>query len=145
MRLDSLGTLMKIDLSKSTKRARLWLLTSILALASLVSFSASPPGTKGVVLIWDNTAPKPDAWFAYYTTNVTLPTNQWPLLAVITNPVPINGGAQLAYTNYLVPGAYFFTMTASNFWGSSPFSGAVGVPQPLPQPLLLNLGVSPGQ
>lgn len=98
-----------------------------------------------MVLIWDNATPKPDVWFAYYTTNVTLPTNQWPLLAVITNPVPINGGAQLAYTNYLVPGAYFFTMTASNFWGSSPFSGAVGVPQPLPQPLLLNLGVSPGQ
>lgn len=98
-----------------------------------------------MVLIWDNATPKPDVWFAYYTTNVTLPTNQWPLLAVITNPVPINGGAQLAYTNYLVPGAYFFTMTASNFWGSSPFSGAVGVPQPLPQPLSLNLGVSPGQ
>lgn len=145
MRLDSLGTLMKIDLSKSTKRAQLWLLTSILALASLVSFSAGPPGTKGFYLYWDRPAVQPDAWFVYYTTNASLPVTSWTVLAVLTNPPSINGGAQLVHTNYLPPAAYFFTLSASNFWGNTFFSGAVGTPQALPQPLLLNLGVAPGQ
>ena len=132
--------------SSPMKLARLAIAFGMSALC-LMCMAAGPAGTRAVVLTWDNpgTNAGPLTYFAYYTTNAALPATNWPLLSVITNPVSINGGAQLAYTNYLVPGAYFFTMTASNFWGLSSFSGAVGTPQALPQPLLLNLGLSLGQ
>lgn len=136
---------MKIGLSKSTKRVRLWVLTSILALVAAFSFAAAPPGTKGFYLYWDKPAALPDAWFVYYTTNATLPVTNWTLLAALTNPPSINGGAQLVHTNYLPPAAYFFTLSASNFWGNPFFSNAVSLPQPLPQPLLLNLGIGSAQ
>jgi len=110
-----------------------------LGLAGLVQ-GATAAGTAtnavNVTFVWD--APANQSYTGlvyriYSSTNVALPTNSWPLLAVVTNPVPINAGAQLSYSVPLVPGAYFFTMTSSNFWGASFFSEAAATPPPVPQ------------
>lgn len=97
--------------------------------------------TVSIALIWDNPGPSYTGlvYRVYYTTNIASPTNQWPLLATIPNPSLINGGAQLAWTNAMTPGAYFFTMTSSNLWGTSFFSQAAATP-PAP-PLLNNLNI----
>lgn len=83
----------------------------------------------------------------YYTTTVTTPTNQWPLLKVFTNVVQV--GTKLYSTNTLPlsPGNYFFTLTASNTWYGvsveSFFSlAATNVPPP---PVLNNLLLLPPQ
>lgn len=97
--------------------------------------------TANIALIWDNPGPGYSGlvYRVYYTTNIAVPTNQWPLLATITNATPINGGAQLSWTNSMTPGVYFFTMTSSNLWGTSFFSQAAATP-PAP-PLLNNLNI----
>lgn len=94
-----------------------------------------------IALVWDNPGPVSTSlvYRVYYTTNIASPTNQWPLLATIPNPTPINGGAQLSWTNAMPPGAYFFTMTSSNLWGTSFFSQAAATP-PAP-PILNNLSI----
>lgn len=83
----------------------------------------------------------------YYTTTVTTPTNQWPLLKVFTNVVQV--GTKLYSTNTLplAPGNYFFTLTASNTWYGVPVESffslaATNVPPP---PVLNNLLLLPPQ
>ena len=71
----------------------------------------------------------------YGTTNLSLSMSNWPMISVVTNPIPTNNGAQLFFSIPIVPGAWFFTMTASNFWGESPFSNVAPTP---PVPALLN-------
>ena len=118
------------------------LTTLCLMLCALPARAAAPTNTVPIVLAWDNPTNSSLVYRIYFTTNVATPTNQWPLLATVTNPVVLNGGASLAWTNYLVPGTYFFTMTSSNLWGTSFFSAAASSP-PAP-PLLNNLSLLPG-
>jgi len=80
---------------------------------------AAGPTQPTITFAWD--APSNQAWTGltyriYYTTSLATPTNQWPLLTVVTNAVQV--GNQLYSTNTLplAPGNYFFTMTASNSW-----------------------------
>jgi len=87
-------------------------------------------------------------WRAYWSTSLTVPTNQWPLFSVLTNPV-VNGSL-FAWTNTtgVPPGTYFFTMTGSNFWtGETFFSDAAitgGSPGVIPSPVQ-NFTVLPAQ
>lgn len=120
--------------------------SALLLMLGLAARAAAPTNTVPIALVWDDPGPTQTGlvYRVYWTTNITTPTNQWPLLALVTNPVSINSGKQLAYTNSFVPGVYFFTMTASNIWGAgSFFSSAAATPPPPPQ--LFNLGLLPGQ
>jgi hypothetical protein len=123
-------------------------LALVLLFAAFFGIGATPTNTVPIVLVWDNPGPQfafPSTitYRVYWTTNIATPTNQWPLLATVTNPVSINSGTQLAWTNAMVPGVYFFTMTSSNLWGTTPFCAAAMSPPPAP--LLNNLGLLPGQ
>jgi hypothetical protein len=111
-----------------------------LALWGLIALNAAT--TKPVTFIWTppptNGTPMsvPDIYKLYYTTNVGQPLTNWVVLAVIP-------GDQTNYHTAMVPGAYFFTMTASNFWGESPFSNLAGTPPALDQGGS-GFGVKPG-
>lgn len=68
-------------------------------------------------------------WFNIYgTTNLDLPVEQWPF---ITNVVGTNLFANLS----VVPGANFFVMTASNFWGESSITSNITSTPSLPLPM----------
>ena len=100
-----------------------------------------------VVLIWDNptnVSYTNITYRVYSTTNPTLPTNQWAQVIVPTTSIAVlNSGKQLAWTNSYVPNQYYFTMTAANLWGESPFSGVAVTPPPAPTPS--TLGIMAGQ
>lgn len=83
----------------------------------------------------------------YYTTNVTTPTNQWPLLKVLTNVVQVGNKLYSTNTLPLTPGNYFFTLTASNLWygvGLESFFSQAATNKP-PPPVLNNLLLLPPQ
>ena len=63
-----------------------------------------------------------------YTTNLAIPTNQWPALAVISN-CPPNSTNSFIWSN-VPPADYFFSAAWTNsFWKvQSFFSGAVTTP-----------------
>lgn len=102
------------------------LLILLLSVASLRAVVPIGPATNSVMVYfyWDaQPAASNVDWRIYYTTNVATPTNQWPLFTLVTNAVTI--GSRVYSTNSIVPGTYFFTVTASNFWsGETPFSVA---------------------
>lgn len=118
----------------------------LLILCSFLPARAGTPtssNTVPIVLIWDKQTPADPTivWRVFYTTNVLAPTNTWPLLATFTNPGSYSVG-QWGWTNYNhKPGVYFFTMTASNLWGTAPFCPAASTPPALPNDF--NLGVVP--
>ena len=86
---------------------------SLLAAPRPVTFVWTPP-TNGV----------PDIYVLYQTTNLFQPLTNWAPILTIPGT---NTTCQLT----LIPGAYCFTMTASNFWGESPFSNLAGTPAPI--------------
>jgi hypothetical protein len=132
------GQWMTEDGRRKAEGRWLWaLLVVVMAAMGITAWAAGTASSAvNVTFVWD--APVNQSYTGlvyriYSTTNVALPTNTWPLLTVVTNPTPINGGAQLSYATPIVPGAWFFTMTASNFWGESFFSVAAATPPPAPQ------------
>jgi len=134
------GKLNRTGISFFTKLAIGFGLTSLCVLVCAAQ-------TKNLVLIWDNpTNSNPSqtnlTFKVYSSTNVAIPSTNWPVIAVLTNPAVINGGRQMAWTNAFVPGQYFFSMTSSNLWGEAPFSSVVAAPPAPPQ--LLNLGLTLG-
>jgi hypothetical protein len=79
----------------------------------------------------------PDASFILLqTTNLSVPLTNWTMMTLAaTNCVTTNFDGTLQFctnTIPIVPGAYFFTMTFSNFWGVSTTSNIAMTP-PLPQ------------
>lgn len=91
-----------------------------------------------VNLVWTNPNGPGLGVNIYYTTNVSMPTNQWPLLAYLTNSPP---GANSFVTN-LPPANYFFVAAFTNsFWGlESFFSNGAATPS-LPTNLLTGFTV----
>ena len=120
------------------------LLSLLLALVSVAGVPG-PNGTFRLTFSWDvPTDPASLIWRLYGTTNAALPTNQWTFISLIAPSNTVQTAGRLYYTNYVVPGDWFFTMTASNaagFWGTSFFSSAAETP-PAP-PVLNNLQLNP--
>ena len=71
----------------------------------------------------------------YETTNVALPMSQWPMLTNVA-------GTNLTVDIDIVPGAHFFVMTASNFWGESDVSSPVVLTPTLPHSVNSSLKIS---
>lgn len=73
-------------------------------------------------------------WFRLFAhTNIAEPMANWPLIAVI------NGTNRQAKVQ-LAPGHYWFTMTASNWWGESVFSNVAEVYGPPSSDSKLSIG-----
>lgn len=71
-----------------------------------------------VVLSWTNTNSTNLDVNIYYTTNVAIPTNQWPLLVYLTNTPP----GPTSFVTNLPPANYFFIAAFTNrFWGTESF------------------------
>lgn len=107
--------------------------TLLILLLSVGSLKAVVPATNTVpfYLSWDAQPGVSNVdWRIYFTTNVTTPTNQWPLLTLVTNSVTVNG--RVYTTNALVPATYFFTVTASNFWSGETFFSVAAASGPSP-------------
>lgn len=106
-----------------------------LATASLLAQAAPPVGD--VTLAWDPPASglsTGQVFRLYYSPTLATPMTNW---IVLTN---ISGMATQA-TVRITPGAAFFSLTTSNLWGESVFSGVAATP-PLPlSPLLSIQGV----
>lgn len=106
----------------------------------LTAAPALPPTNDvPVILAFDyptNDLPAVYAFRIYASTNLSLPVSQWPLLTncwltnlVITNrssDASTNVGLQISLP--VQPGARWFVVTASNFWGESPFSNVTAAP-----------------
>lgn len=116
-----------------------YVVASALCLGAAIALLAGGiPNPQTVTLIWNTPTDQPWqnlTYRLYGTTNLTLPSAQWPLLQVITNPTPSASGTNLAYSISIQPGAWYFTMTASNMWGESPFCVPAATP---PVPSILN-------
>jgi len=117
------------------------ILAAILVLGMALARAVQPVV---VVFLWN--VPTDPSWTTTYafriygTTNLTAASNNWPLVAVVTNPVVVSNGTQLAFPMSLIPAQYFFEMTASNWWGESPFSQPTLTPAPVS--VLDNLQIS---
>jgi len=124
-------------------------------LAGLTTLSALCAGaqTKPLGLFWDNPNPvnTNEGFNIYSSTSMSIPTNQWPLLTSIPNPVlvPLTNVNGINYTNHywfftnVVPGNYFFTVTLTNrFWKLESFFSGVAAAQAPSTNLLINLGLT---
>lgn len=82
---------------------------------------AAPNGN--ITLQWSapNPAENITSFWIYSTTNATLPMASWPLL--------LSAPGNVTNANVtVVPGANFFVIRSSNFWGLSDFSMATNTP-----------------
>jgi len=103
----------------------------------LLSFGSSP--LQNITFEWQYTDTNiVDAFYIHYSPDLNTPLTNWPVLAVAP-------ATQSSYTNYVVntnftvpilPGAYFFYVTASNFWGESMPSNSTNVPGPTLMPVM---------
>jgi DNA-binding CsgD family transcriptional regulator len=89
--------------------------------------------TTTVLFSWDKAASQYSNSLInlYYTTNITLPTNQWPFFVTVYSPTNISSTRAGFYTN-LTPNAYFFSGKWTNtFWhDESPFFSAAAFAPP---------------
>jgi hypothetical protein len=94
------------------------IITLLFAIVAL----AAQTGLEPVTLAWDYPAAelKGTAFNIYHSQDPALPLNQWQKVASVqeTNLCRLS----------IVPGAHFFTATASNFWGESQFSNIASTP-----------------
>lgn len=104
------------------------LLTIVLA-ALLISAKAATNTTQ-ITLQWSYSDPAPNAFTVYWTTNAVLPVTNWAVISLPgTNALYTNSVTLTNYSMQVIPGQYFFTMSASDFWGESFFDGTVSTPQ----------------
>lgn len=85
------------------------------------------------MICWSYTNAAPDSFKVYQTTNVALALTNW---TVLTNVSALaSAGTNTWPTNsclaYVTPGSYFFTVTASNFWGESIPAPPASTPAPV--------------
>lgn len=119
--------------------APLFLLTAALVIRVL----AAGTNTQNVVLAWNDTnnfkaGITSMTYRVYGSTNVGLPMASWSALATVRST---NVGTNaISVSLPVIPGAWFFTVTASNFWESD-FPPAVSTP-PVPT-AITNLGIKP--
>lgn len=90
---------------------------------------------------------QPFSFKIYGTNQLGLPAANWEVIVAqpATNfPVVAYDGTNqtFAYTSPIAPGQFFYTATASNFWGESGFSNTSGVPS-LPAVLRTTIQKSP--
>ena len=120
--------------------AALSLLTATAML--LLSGGANAAGTNQTVrIVWDmpNNG-NVDVYVLYATNALGSPVTNWPVLAAFyaTNAVPY--GSSWSYPVSIPQGQMFFSLAASNFWGTSFFSSVTNLP-PVLSPLTNRLGV----
>lgn len=91
----------------------------------VVCVAALPPANQPamVTLVWDYVAPVSDdlVFVLRQSANLNTPIAQWNIVATIA-------GTNRAFTFGMLPGAQFFTLTASNFWGESIPSNVASTP-----------------
>jgi hypothetical protein len=113
---------------KTSTQLKLWLLAFVLVcLAAWLCHAALPTGPMPVKLGWNYPTNQlsPDLVFKLYTsTNLTTPLTNWTWIGT-------TAGANTSMLAVIQPGAQFFVLTASNFWGESDFSNVASTP-PLP-------------
>ncbi len=113
------------------QKAALLLATLMAAyIFALVQASTLPPAGApcSVTFAWDyqKSNMTPDLVFKLYgTSNSALPVTNWTLLTTVF-------GTNLQVVVDVLPGAQFFVLTASNFWGESDPSNVIATP-PLPR------------
>jgi len=109
---------------EATPKWVLWLII-ILLLTCLVAIAG--PGTvkTNVTLTadYDTNAASADLSFNLYsTTNITLPIAQWPVVTNVLYPACMTNGTNVQIVLPISSGPHFYALTASNWWGESPFS-----------------------
>lgn len=117
---------------------------ALIAAVSLSAFALILPNPAPLKLTWDypTNAFTPDLTFNLYShTNPAIPLSNWVKVAMFSatnwhsNSVPIAPvtGTNFSFTvtNMVMPGAQFYYVTVSNFWGESTNTNILGLP-PLP-------------
>ena len=112
-------------------------LFSILFLFAALTLHASPGILRtNVTLAWnypDADATNVHAFRLYSSTNIALPLTNWTVIATIP-------GTNRTVTLPIQPPQRFYTITASNWWGESPFSNVAATEKP---PVAGTLGIGP--
>lgn len=111
----------------------------VIPLLLLAAGSSVPTGPTPITLAWNyptNELSTNLTFRLYHSTNITVPLTNW---TVITNIAGTNTSVSLP----VLPGAHFFALTASNFWGESDFSNVASTP-PAPRSDV-NLSISRGE
>lgn len=112
-------------------------LALVMGVVAALGVSPKPVATK-ITLMWDyeTNQVSPELVFKLYSsTNMTVPLTNWTVLAVVP-------GTNRSVTLPVEPGVRFYALTASNWWGESDFSNAVGTPA---APVASALGIRPGE
>lgn len=115
------------------------LICGVLLLGLLTGRAAiTPPVTGWVTFFWDyeSSALDTNLVFRLYTsTNITTPLTNWTLIGsanaiqvLWTNTIGTNPISKLRMSVQIVPGAHYFVMNGSNFWGTTDFSNVVSTP-----------------
>jgi hypothetical protein len=105
---------------------------AILFIWTVCALAGVVVGPTSVTFAW-NPQPGLDtnaSYNLYGSNNLTVPLSQWPLLSNIP-AVTVSGTNSWPTTNLTVvmtPSAFFFYLTASNFWGESGPSNVAGTP-----------------
>lgn len=85
---------------------------------------------------WDYADDPPDAFYIHYSQDIGSPIANWPVLMGVpgTTTIGTNSWTTTNAVLPLLPGAYFFYATASNFWGESEPSNQISTPPPTIMP-----------
>lgn len=91
------------------------------AVIGLTLLAVTPLPPTPLTLRWDFPTNKLEGitFKIYYTTNLATPKTNWTVLGTTTN---------LFFSTPIAPGAYFFSVTASNLWGEGDFSNVASTP-----------------
>lgn len=97
-------------------------LTLLILGALMLAICARGAGTPvNLTAQWTYTNQPPDVFKVYQTSNLGLPLTNWLVVATVPG-VTTSGTNSWTTTNAffsVIPGVYFWTVTASNFWGES--------------------------
>jgi hypothetical protein len=99
--------------------------TPVLILLVMLPIWASAQLKTNVLFYWDNPGPIYTnlTYTLWWSTNLSQPSNQWSLLAVVPQSQLTNVSSnQIGFWTNLTPANYFFTVAWSNsFWGNQSF------------------------
>lgn len=109
-------------------------LTLLILGALMLAICARGAGTPvPVVLSWVCTNQAPDVFKLYRTQNLALPLTNWVLVSTVpgTTTVGTNTFTTTNAFDSVIPGAYFWTVTESNFWGETVPGNVPSSPPPV--------------
>lgn len=121
------------------KKLTIGFLSTIIAAIAIAAQSV--PSRVVTLKWWNNNSIITDGVKLYYTTNIATPTNQWPLLVYIPNPIPVASNYFEFSTNLTANNYYFVGTFTNTYWSLESFFSNGTNTVPIPTNTLTGLSI----